>query len=332
MKEYKVLQKQSFVDGSYSIVPLRFEDKEVIRQWRNEQLYHLRQQKPLTTEDQENYFNTVVSSLFEQDKPSQVLFSYLENGICIGYGGLVHINWVDRHGEISFIINTTLEKEYFSMHWNIYLKLIEQVAFDELKFHKIFTYAFDIRPNLYLALEQTGYNKEAVLKEHCLFDGRFIDVVIHSKINAYINLRPADKNDLNLIFEWANETDVRRNAFNTESIPWESHVNWFNYRIDNPDFCMFIMEKNGVPIGQIRFERESDYWKIGYSIDAGNRGQGMGKKIVELGLEKLRGKFKAWVKKENTASCKVFERLGFRQESDIDNVLLYVLDKFPDNQ
>lgn len=182
MKEYKVLNNQSFTDGSYSIVPLRFEDRMFIMQWRNEQLYHLRQQKPLTAEDQDNYFNTVVDRLFDQEQPGQILFSYLENDICVGYGGLVHINWADRNSEISFLMDTSLEKDYYTKYLSQFLKLIEQVAFNELALHKIYTYAFDLRPHLYNVLSNSGYNEEARLKEHCLFENRFLDVVIHSKI------------------------------------------------------------------------------------------------------------------------------------------------------
>lgn len=112
-----------------------------------------------------------------------MLFSYLENDVCIGYGGLVHINWVDKNAEISFIMNTELEAEKFEFHWSTYLGLIEQLAFNELSFHKIFTYAFDLRPHLYTVLEKNNYQKEAVFKEHCLFEGEFKDVIIHSKIN-----------------------------------------------------------------------------------------------------------------------------------------------------
>jgi hypothetical protein len=48
--------------------------------------------------------------LFQLQKPNQILFSFLEENKCIGYGGLVHINWNDINGEISFIIDTKLEK------------------------------------------------------------------------------------------------------------------------------------------------------------------------------------------------------------------------------
>jgi hypothetical protein len=49
--------------------------------------------------------------------------------------------------------------------------------------HKIYIYAFDLRPHLYSAVESVQYQKETVLKEHCYFRDKFIDVVIHSKIN-----------------------------------------------------------------------------------------------------------------------------------------------------
>jgi RimJ/RimL family protein N-acetyltransferase len=182
MNSYKALNKQSFSNGNYSIVPIRMEDKLDIMKWRNDQIYHLRQNKPLTEEDQVRYFEAVVKRLFEEQQPNQLLFSYLEGDKCIGYGGLVHINWIDKNAEISFIMNTELEKEYFQLHWVTYLGLIEQLAFEELGLHKIFIYAFDLRPHLYSAVEVAGFAKEAVFKEHCFFQGEYKDVVIHSKI------------------------------------------------------------------------------------------------------------------------------------------------------
>jgi RimJ/RimL family protein N-acetyltransferase len=149
-------------------------------QIRNEQIYHLRQSQPLTIEQQELYFSTVVSKLFEQEQPNQLLFSLLEDGKFIGYGGLVHINWIDRYAEISFVMKTELEKNRFEEIWIRYLELIKSVAFEELKFHKLFTYAFDIRPHLYPALEKAGLKEEARLKNHVFFDNNWKDVIIHS--------------------------------------------------------------------------------------------------------------------------------------------------------
>lgn len=184
MKLYKCLSKQVVRSDNFEIVPIRYEDRFDILKWRNEQIYHLRQDRPLTIEDQENYFNTVVDKLFEQMLPNQILFSFLENNICTGYGGLVHINWIDKNAEISFVMNTALEKDNFSKHWKLFLELIEKIAFTELYLHKIFTYAFDLRPHLYKPIEDAGFSKEATLKNHCFFNSAFKDVIIHAKFNT----------------------------------------------------------------------------------------------------------------------------------------------------
>lgn len=180
--KYRCLTQNVFSNKGYSIVPIRYEDRIAIMTWRNEQVYHLRQSSFLTQEDQNSYFESTVIKLFENERPNQILFSYLKDNVCIGYGGLVHINWIDKNAEISFVLNTEVEKKQFEYHWLNYLKLIEQLAFEELQFHKIFVYAFDLRPHLYQAIEKGGFTKEAVLKEHCFYDNIFIDVVIHSKI------------------------------------------------------------------------------------------------------------------------------------------------------
>ena len=184
MREYKCLNTKAVFFDKFKLVPIRDEDKDLIMQWRNEQIYHLRQNELLTKEKQAWYFDNVVNKLFEIEKPDQLLFSFLENDICTGYGGLVHINWEDKNAEISFIMNTQLEKEYFKKNWKIFLQLIEKIAFSELKLHKIFTYAFDLRQNLYPALEESGYSKECRLKEHIFYKGAFRDIIIHAKFLA----------------------------------------------------------------------------------------------------------------------------------------------------
>jgi RimJ/RimL family protein N-acetyltransferase len=183
MNTYKCLNQNEFQYNEYKIVPIRYEDRLDIMKWRNEQIYHLRQEKPLTEKGQENYFKNTVSELFIEEKPNQILFSLLKNNICIGYGGLVHINWIDLHAEISFIMDTELESDNFEEIWSNFLYLIDKVAFNDLKIHKLNTFAYDLRPHLYDILEKNNYKKEAILKEHKYFNFKFIDVIVHAKIN-----------------------------------------------------------------------------------------------------------------------------------------------------
>ena len=180
--KYNCLNQNEFVIEDYKLAPIRYEDRLIIMKWRNEQMYHLRQDKPLTEKSQEDYFNGSVARLFDQEKPNQILFSYLKGDQLIGYGGLVHINWIDKNAEISFIMKTELEKNNFNILWSSFLNLIEKVAFNEMSMHKIYVYAFDLRPHLYTILQANKYFKDAILKDHCYFNTNFLDVVIHSKI------------------------------------------------------------------------------------------------------------------------------------------------------
>ena len=182
-ENYKILSKNKFTKGKSFIVPIRYCDRYEIMKWRNNQMYHLRQKKILTMDEQDHYFDNVISKNFSQNYPDQILFSYFFREECIGYGGLVHINWHDKNAELSFIMDTDLEKDFFSFHWQKFISNIEEVAFKELKLHKIYTYAFDLRPHLYEALEVGGFVKEAELKEHCNVNNEFKSVIIHSKIS-----------------------------------------------------------------------------------------------------------------------------------------------------
>mgnify|MGYP000058573417 CR=1 FL=1 len=181
MRKYKALTQQTYKSGEFEIVPIRFEDRFEIMKWRNEQIYHLRQSELLTFDKQDAYFNNTIAPLFNEEKPNQILFSFLQSNECIGYGGLVHINWIDKNAEVSFIMNTRLEEASFSKNWSMFLNCLEQLAFGELEFHKIFIYAFDLRPHLYDVLELNGYFEDARLKDHCFFRGDFRDVLIYSK-------------------------------------------------------------------------------------------------------------------------------------------------------
>lgn len=314
MNSYKVLNKQIYTSGKYSIVPLRREDRYAIMKWRNEQIYHLRQSKPLTEEDQDWYFDNVVKTLFNQELPEQILFSFLEKDVCIGYGGLVHINWIDKNAEISFVMNTLFENRHFKSHWKVFLKLIQEVAFKNLNLHKIFTFAFDLRPQLYEALENAGFEKEATLKEHCYFNKSYLNVVIHSKIDEKKTLtyRKVEFSDAELLFAWANDSEVRRNSISSGKIKWEEHIKWLKNKINNSESHIFLFFENEKPIGQVRLDFELNSWWIDFTVDRRFRGMGYGSKMLQKIIKKKEYKeLKAYVKNTNIGSLKVFEKLKF---------------------
>ena len=178
---YTCFDKQIYKDKEFSLVPIRNEDRYKIMQWRNEQMFHLRQDKALTTLDQDAYFENTISKLFGQKQPKQILFSLLKKEKCVGYGGLVHIDWKQRTAEVSFLMDTELEKVKFKKLWLLYLDMIEKVAFDELDLVKIYVYAFDLRPHLYPILTLSGFVFDERIKNKIQYKNNCIDVVIHSK-------------------------------------------------------------------------------------------------------------------------------------------------------
>ncbi len=326
--QYQVLNKQVFSNREYSLVPIRYEDRHKIMQWRNEQIYHLRQNRPLTAEDQDHYFNNVIVNLFDKERPDQVLFSYLENDKCIGYGGLVHINWLDKNAEISFVIDTTREREEFHKHWSVYLALIEEVAFKELLIHKVYTYAFDLRPHLYEVLQENAYIKEALLKEHASFGGKFIDVVVHAKINLALTLRPILIDDLDTTFLWATDKNIRKYALTSNNISFEEHRNWFVSKLSDPKCYFYIVEIDNNPIGSIRFDTLNNEAIISYLMTPSMHGRGLGKRVLHEGVKKIFEladvhAVKGIVLKDNLASLRIFESLGYESEVIDDKKILF---------
>ena len=182
MNKYKLIGKSEFILNEYSLVPIRMDDREAIRKWRNQQIEILRQRKEITTEEQDKYFNTVVTNLFVDTQPSQFLFSFLKNNKLIGYGGLVHIDWDSKNAEISFLWDTerNIVESTFLFEWDIYWTLIKEVTFNSLKFKKIYTYGYDIRPHLTKVLLKQNFVEEANLKRHVKKNEVYVDVLIHS--------------------------------------------------------------------------------------------------------------------------------------------------------
>jgi RimJ/RimL family protein N-acetyltransferase len=185
--EYKVLSRQRFDEGDYAVVPVAMEHMRPIKDWRNAQLEVLRQENLLTDEQQEMYFKNVVSKLFEQEKPAQIIVSFFFKQQLIGYGGLVHINWPDRRAEVSFLLDNTRisDETLYGKEFSIFLSLIKQMAFVELNFNRIYTETFDIRAFHIGILEANGFRLEGRMRDHVMIKDSFHDSLIHGYLRKY---------------------------------------------------------------------------------------------------------------------------------------------------
>ncbi len=133
-----------------------------------------------------------------------------------------------------------------------------------------------------------------------------------------MKLRPVTEQDCTLLFDWANDTDVRSMSVKRAAIDWESHCRWFRQRLDDPGCWIFIgLDDAGEPFGQIRFDRRGPgVAETGISIDRRFRGRGFGSELIRRGVRMLFelsdvDTVHALIRKENPASRKAFRGAGF---------------------
>lgn len=133
--------------------------------------------------------------------------------------------------------------------------------------------------------------------------------------------RKVTKADCKLLFDWANDPETRNNSFNTEPIEWEKHVEWFDGKLKDENCQMYIYMDFFMPLGLVRIDGSENEGTISYSIAPDKRGQGLGTSMLLL-LEKMLSKkmpsdflLKAEVKAENKGSRRIFEKLGYIENS-----------------
>ncbi|WP_420147090.1 GNAT family N-acetyltransferase [Spirosoma sp.] len=142
--------------------------------------------------------------------------------------------------------------------------------------------------------------------------------------------RLAQLTDAQLYFEWTNDPDTRRQSFNSAPISLETHVAWFTQKLADGNTLMIVFEnETGKPVGQVRFERKPvadmpDEIIISLSVDAQERGKGLAHQLIEQGCAVCAENWgdvtvHAYIKPENQASGRAFERAGFRLSTESGN-------------
>lgn len=180
--QYKIFGPKSLTQDRYSISSIQLEDAEEIRCWRNEQMFALRQSMVLSEEEQLAYFENVLKPEFNQTHPKQVLVRFCLNGKLIGYGGIVHLDWENLRGEVSFLLATerTSDSKSYSEELNLFFTLIKRLGFCELGLNKLTTEAYAHRAFHVQAIEDAGFSREGVLRQHVKIEGQWVDAVVAS--------------------------------------------------------------------------------------------------------------------------------------------------------
>ena len=138
-------------------------------------------------------------------------------------------------------------------------------------------------------------------------------------------LRKMQEEDCALLYAWRNDPETRRQSFHTEEIAYPEHETWFSAMLADPAVRGFILEEDGKPVGQFRIrpaEGTEHIGEISFAVAPGERGRGLGTRILAEAEEALRHERPAFrtllgrVKESNPASRKAFLRNGYREERE----------------
>jgi UDP-2,4-diacetamido-2,4,6-trideoxy-beta-L-altropyranose hydrolase len=134
-----------------------------------------------------------------------------------------------------------------------------------------------------------------------------------------ISLRPATAADAKLIFEWRNDPVIVRLGSSQREVTWTEHEEWFSQSITSGKRRIFIVEKDGLGIGQVRFDLvASSECVISAYLLAQFTGRGWGVEAMRSACEMI---FEIWpiqfvtacVRAENKAVQSALGKVGFEE-------------------
>lgn len=173
---------------------------------------------------------------------------------------------------------------------------------------------------IFMKLLAVDIRQELIEKYQLVIDGNGCERIIEKLFECdreQISFRRVSTLDCELLFEWANDDLVRRNAFTTNKIDFEEHLKWFQGKIKNDQTLMYLILKDNDAVGQIRVDLEGEIGMISYSIDSKYRGQGFGTQALQEIHLRVKADYKeikriiGRVKIENLPSRKAFEKADF---------------------
>ena len=135
-----------------------------------------------------------------------------------------------------------------------------------------------------------------------------------------LSVRKALESDLQQFLDWRNDPAVVAASVTQGTIAMGDHEPWFLRKLASDDCSLYVVEHDSTPAGQVRFDIEGHSATINYSLDAAFRGLGLATASVNEAIKAFRAEhgevteLVAYVKPDNPASCRVFEKLDFEMD------------------
>ncbi|HWJ32032.1 MAG TPA: GNAT family N-acetyltransferase [Gaiellaceae bacterium] len=140
-----------------------------------------------------------------------------------------------------------------------------------------------------------------------------------------VRLRAATTADAAFLRELRNDADVRRHSRASDVVEEDAHLHWLTDTLADPWRHLFVIEDPAGPVGQLRLDVHERYAEVSIAVVASARERGIAAaalraadtKARELGLSELR----AFVRRSNEPSLRLFDRGGYRQLGDAHDLV-----------
>lgn len=150
-------------------------------------------------------------------------------------------------------------------------------------------------------------------------DARGLQRVITTLMPLMIDMRPAEFDDCDSIYEWRNSEETRKYIFDPEPITLEDHRIWFHNSMNNSRRIILIGEIDSKPVGVVRYDLSGNCSLISVYLVPGRQSQGVGTELIRSGTRWLRRNrpliriINAEILFVNIASKRAFELAGYNE-------------------
>jgi perosamine synthetase len=143
-------------------------------------------------------------------------------------------------------------------------------------------------------------------------------------VTVGVVLREVTAADARLLFSWRNLPEIVALGSLNRTVSWEEHERWFAGVVAERERMVRIVETDGAPVGQIRFDREGEADRnavVSIYLLQPHKGQGLGVEALRRGCLEVFARWPiarvlAFVRAANQASLSAFAKAGFVGTSD----------------
>lgn len=137
-----------------------------------------------------------------------------------------------------------------------------------------------------------------------------------------IRLRQAVPEDAEMVFKWRNDPFIIARGSSQRTVCWDEHQKWFSETVRGNSRKMFIIQKDDMAIGQIRFDRVDQKTCIVsvYLLEEFTH-KGYGRQAIRYGCLEISRVWDvqeiiACVRQDNPVARAAFIKAGFLETGD----------------